>query len=182
MIRLSPKLKQTGFYRASNSPQLNQTDTDLASVGPTLLGGNRMFAIGKEGLGLILSTTHLGGTGGQLFSGQVCGGGGAYGGPAYRAPLLFVPCTDGLHALRVSGNSFTEVWHAGTQLAGPPIVAGGVVWSIDDSATLNGYAPDSGIAVEHVALGSVTHFPTASAGGGRLFAPAGSQVIAFAGV
>src|SRR6266513_487457 len=43
VIRLSPKLKQTDFYRASNAAQLNQSDTDLGSVGPTLLGGDRMF-------------------------------------------------------------------------------------------------------------------------------------------
>jgi outer membrane protein assembly factor BamB len=180
VIKLSPKLKQTDFYRASNSPQLNQTDTDLGSVGPTLLGGGRMFVIGKEGLGLILSTTRLGGTGGELFSQSVCSGG-AFGGLAYQAPFVYVPCTNGLYALRVSGNSFGEAWHAGSS-AGPPIVAGGVVWSIDQSATLHGYAPDSGSQVASVDLGSVTHFPTPSAGGGRLFAPADSQVIAFAGV
>ncbi len=181
VIRLSPKLKQTGFYRAPNSPQLNQSDTDLGSVGPTLLGANRMFVIGKEGLGLILSTTQLGGTGGDLFNQAICTGGGAFGGLAYRAPLLFVPCTDGLRALRVNGNSFSPVWHAGSS-AGPPIVSGGVVWTIDSDATLHGYAPDSGAPVVSVDLGSVTHFPTPAAGGGRLFAPADSQVIAFAGV
>jgi hypothetical protein len=180
VIKLSPKLKQTDFYRASNSPQLNQTDTDLGSVGPTLLGGNRMFVIGKEGLGLILSTTHLGGTGGQLFSQDVCSGG-AFGGLAYQAPFVYVPCTDGLHALRVNGNSFSSAWHAGSS-AGPPIVAGGVVWSIDNGAILHGYSPDSGSPVASVDLGSVTHFPTPAAGGGRLFAPADTQVIAFAGV
>ena len=181
VIRLSPKLKQTGFYRAPNSPQLNATDTDLGSVGPTLIGGNRMFVIGKEGLGLILSTTHLGGTGGDLFNHSVCSSGGAFGGLAYQAPLVFVPCVDGLHALRVSGNSFTEAWSAGSS-AGPPIVAGGVVWTIDDGATLHGYAPGTGSEVTSVDLGSATHFPTPAAGGGRLFAPADSQVIAFAGV
>jgi outer membrane protein assembly factor BamB len=180
VIRLSPKLRQTDFYRASNSPQLNQTDTDLGSVGPTLLGGNRMFVIGKEGLGLILSTTRLGGTGGELFSQDVCGGG-AFGGLAYRAPFVYVPCTDGLYALRVNGNSFSAAWHAGSSV-GPPIVSGGVVWSIDQGATLHGYAPDSGSEVASADLGSVTHFPTPAAGGGRLFAPADSQVIAFAGV
>jgi outer membrane protein assembly factor BamB len=180
VIKLSPKLKQTDFYRASNSPQLNQTDTDLGSVGPTLLGGGRMFVIGKEGLGLILSTTHLGGTGGQLFSKSVCSGG-AFGGLAYRAPIVYVPCTDGLYALRVGGNSFSEAWHAGSS-AGPPIISGGAVWSIDNDGVLHGYAPDSGSPVASVDLGSVTHFPTPSAGGGRLFAPADTQVIAFAGV
>jgi len=182
VIKLTPKLKQTDFYRAPNSPALNQTDTDLGSVGPTLLGGNRMFVIGKEGLGLVLSTTHLGGTGGDLFSQRVCSGGeGAYGGLAYKAPLVYVPCIDGLYALRMSGNSFSVAWKAGSR-PGPPIVSGGVVWTIDGDAVLHGFAADSGNPVTNVALGSVTHFPTPAAGGGRLFVPADTQVIAFAGV
>jgi hypothetical protein len=180
VIKLSPKLRQTDFYRASNSPQLNQTDTDLGSVGPTLIGGDRMFVIGKEGLGLILSTTHLGGTGGQLFAQDVCSGG-SFGGLAYQAPLVYVPCTNGLYALRVNGNSFSAAWHAGSS-AGPPIVSGGVVWTIDSGATLHGYAADTGNPVASVDLGSVTHFATPAAGGGRLFAPADTQVVAFAGV
>jgi outer membrane protein assembly factor BamB len=181
VLRLSPKLKQTGFYRAPNSPQLNQSDTDLGSVGPTLLGGNRMFVIGKEGLGLILSTTQLGGTGGELFSHSVCEPG-AFGGLAYLAPFVYVPCSDGLHALRVSGNSFTEAWKAGSSV-GPPIVSGGVVWTIESGGLLQGYAPNSGTQVASVDLGDVPqHFPTPAAGGGRLFAPADTQVIAFAGV
>ena len=139
-----------------------------------------MFVIGKEGLGLILSTTHLGGTGGQLFSQSVCGGG-AFGGLAYQASIVYVPCINGLHALRVSGNSFSEVWHTGTS-AGPPILSGGIVWSIDNDAVLHGYSPTNGGPVANVDLGSVTHFPTPAAGGGRLFVPADSQVIAFAGV
>src|SRR3954470_19159289 len=119
VIELSPKRAQTDFYRASNSPQLNQSDTDLGSVGPTLIGGNRMFVIGKEGLGLILSTTHLGGTGGELFSKSVCGGG-AFGGLAYQAPFVYVPCSSGgIHALRVSGDSFSDAWQAGSSV-GPP--------------------------------------------------------------
>jgi outer membrane protein assembly factor BamB len=178
VIRLSPKLQQTDFYHASNSPELNQHDTDLGSVGPTLLGGGRMFVIGKEGLGLILSTSRLGGTGGELFAQHVCSG--AFGGLAYQAPFVYVPCSNGLYALPVSGNSFSVAWHANS--SGPPIVAGGVVWSIDSGAVLHGYAPDTGAPVASVDLGSVTHFPTPAAGGGRLFAPADTQVVAFAGV
>lgn len=178
VIRLSPKLQQTDFYRASNSNELNQHDTDLGSVGPTLIGNDRLFVIGKEGLGLVLSASHLGGTGGELFAKDVCGG--AFGGLAYQAPFVYVPCTSGLYALPVSGTTFSTAWHASS--SGPPIVAGGVVWSIDSGGVLHGYAPDSGAPVASVDLGSVTHFPTPAAGGGRLFAPAGSQVVAFAGV
>src|SRR3954471_29759 len=170
VIKLSPKLKQTDFYRASNSPQLNRADTGLGSVGPTLIGGNRMFVIGKEGLGLIISTTHLGQTGGQLFAQDVCGG--AFGGLAYQASLVYVPCnSEGLVAVRVRGNSFSTAWQAGSSAA-PPIVSGGVVWTIDLGGTLHGYGPDTGAEVASADLGSVTHFATPAAGGGRLFATA----------
>jgi outer membrane protein assembly factor BamB len=182
VIRLTPKLKQTSFWRPTNAAELNSNDTDLGSVGPALLGGGRLFAIGKEGVGVTLSASNLGGIGGQLFQGDVCGGG-SFGGTAYQAPLLFVPCTDGLVALRVSGNSFSTAWRSGSFNAGPPIVAGGAVWSIDtDSGTLTAFAPDSGRVVATDSLGTVTHFATPSAGGGRLFAPASDRVIAFAGV
>jgi outer membrane protein assembly factor BamB len=181
VIRLTPKLKQTSFWRPTNADELNRNDTDLGSVGPALLGGGRVFAIGKEGVGVILATSNLGGIGGQLFQGDVCSG--AYGGTAYEAPLLFVPCTDGLVALRVSGNSFSTAWKSDSFNAGPPVLAGGAVWAIDtDSGTLRAFAPDSGRVVTTADLGSVTHFATPSAGGGRLFAPANDQVIGFAGV
>jgi outer membrane protein assembly factor BamB len=182
VIRLTPKLKQTSFWRPTNAAELNRNDTDLGSVGPALLGGGRLFAIGKEGVGVTLSASNLGGIGGQLFQADVCGGG-AYGGTAYQAPLLFVPCTDGLVALRVSGDSFATAWRSGSFNAGPPIIAGGAVWSIDTgSGTLTAFAPDSGRVLATDSLGTVTHFATPSAGGGRLFAPANDRVIAFAGV
>jgi outer membrane protein assembly factor BamB len=182
VLRLTPKLKLKGFWRPTNAAELNRTDADLGSVGPALLGGGRLFAIGKEGVGVILSTAKLGGIGGQLFQADVCPGG-AYGGTAYRAPLLFVPCTDGLVALRVTGNSFTTAWKSSSFNAGPPIIAGGAVWSIDiDGATLNAFDPVSGRILATESLGSVTHFATPSAGGGRLFAPASSQVVGFTGV
>jgi outer membrane protein assembly factor BamB len=182
VIRLTPKLRQTSFWRPTNAAQLNQTDRDLGSVGPALLGGGRVFAIGKEGVGVTLSTANLGGIGGQLFQADVCGGG-AFGGTAYQGPLLFVPCTDGLVALRFSGNSFSTAWRSDSFNSGPPIISGGVVWTIDiDGGTLMALAPDSGRVLTTQSLGSVTHFATPSAGGGRLFAPAETQVVAFAGV
>jgi PQQ-like domain len=179
VIRISPKLKQKDFFRVSNAGQLNVTDTDLGSTGPTLLGGDRLFVIGKDGVGLVLSTTHLGGVGGQLFSQHICPA--AFGGMAYQPPFVYVPCTDGLVALRMNGNSFTVAWKAGSS-AGAPIVSGGAVWTIDDGGNLRAYAPDSGNPIASFPVGSVTHFPSPGAGGGRLFAPAQNKVVAFAGV
>jgi outer membrane protein assembly factor BamB len=179
VLELSPKLKQIGFFRVSNGAQNNLSDTDLGSTGPTLVGGSRLFVIGKDGVGLLLSGTNLGGVGGQLYSQKICSGG--YGGMAYRAPFIYVPCTDGLVALRLSGNSFSVAWKAGSS-AGAPIVSGGAVWTIDQSGKMHAYAPDSGTELGSLDVGSVTHFPSPGAGGGRLFAPANNQVVAFAGV
>jgi hypothetical protein len=179
VLALSPKLKQTGFFRVSNGGANNQTDSDLGSTGPTLLDGNRLFVAGKDGVGLLLSSTRLGGVGGQLFEQKICSG--AYGGMAYRAPFVYVPCTDGLVALRLSGDSFSVAWKKGSD-AGAPIVAGGAVWTIDGGGTLHAYAPDGGAELASSDVGSVTHFPSPGAGGGRLFVPAESQVVAFAGV
>jgi outer membrane protein assembly factor BamB len=179
VLRLSPQLKQTGFFRAANGGALNQSDTDLGSTGPTLVGGNRLFVIGKDGNGLLLSTTNLGSVGGELYSQKICSAG--YGGMAYQAPFVYVPCSDGLVALRLSGDSFSVAWKAGSS-AGAPIVSGGAVWSIDQGGKLHAYAPDSGSELASFDLGSVTHFPSPGAGGGRLFAPAENQVVAFAGV
>jgi polyvinyl alcohol dehydrogenase (cytochrome) len=179
VIRLSPKLKQTGFFRVENGGQLNQTDTDLGSTGPTLLGGDRLFVVGKDGVGLILSTANLGGVGGELFSQEICSGG--FGGMAYRPPFIYVPCADGLVALRRGGDGFSVAWKAGSD-AGAPIVSGGVVWTIEGDGRLHGYAPDTGSELAALEVGSVTHFPSPGAGGGRLFAPAESRVVAFGGL
>src|SRR5262249_9196180 len=155
---------------ASNAAQLNQTDTDLGSAGPTLISRNRLFVIGKEGLGLILNTDHLGGSGGQLFSQQVCSGG-AFGGLAFQSPFVYVPCSDGRRALRINGDSFSSAWKAGSR-AGAPILAGGAVWTINGQI-LNAYAPATGAPIATFDLGGqTTHFPSPGAGGGRLFAPA----------
>ena len=167
-LRLSPKLKQTGFFRAAHGGELNLSDTDLGSTGPTLLGGNRLFVIGKDGVGLLLSTTNLGGIGGELYSQKICTAG--FGGMAYQDPFIYVPCSDGLVALRLSGNSFSVAWKAGTS-AGSPIVSGGAVWTIDQGGKLHAYAPDSGTELASFDVGSVTHFPSPGAGSGRLFAP-----------
>ena len=179
VLRLSPSLHQTSFFRPPNGGQLNSGDTDLGSVGPTLVGHQRLFAIGKEGVGVLLSTANLGGVSGQLDQKKVCDS--AFGGLAFEAPLVYVPCTDGLVALRISGHRFSLAWRGGPD--GPPIVAGGAVWSIDSgSGTLEARAVRSGRLLASAGLGSVNHFATPSAGGGRLFAPAGDRVVAFTGV
>jgi len=178
VISLSPSLSEEGFFAPNNWAQLNQADADLGSVGPSIVGPGTLFQIGKEGVGYLLNAGHLGGIGGQLFSASVCSG--SYGGTAYAAPLLYVPCTNGLFALRIGNGSFSMVWHTNSFDAGPPIATGDVVWSVDiSSSTLYGLSAATGDQLYSFPLGGVVHFCTPSAGDGRVFVTANDHVISF---
>jgi hypothetical protein len=178
VIELSPTLVQLGYFAPTNWVQLNQGDTDLGSVGPLLLGNGDIFQIGKEGVGYLLNATSLGGIGGQLYSGQVCSS--VFGGTAAAGSMVFVPCTDGLFALSVSGETFQTAWHTPGFSAGPPIITGSTVWTLDTSSgTLYGYAESTGGQLFSFNVGQATRFTTPSFGDGRVYLAAGSEVFAF---
>ena len=180
VIRLSPSLKRQSFFAPPNAVSLNGTDSDLASVGPTLLPGGRAFAIGKEGVGYLLDTNSLGGIGHPLASRKVCDG--AFGGLAYANGKVYVPCMSGVVALRVGARSLSVAWRGPGFRAGPPIVAGGLVWAVDlDGGRLNGLTTGSGRAAFRVDIGSPPQFSTPSESGGRLYVSGGKRVLAFTG-
>lgn len=180
VLRLSPTLRRTAFWAPNDWRALSGSDTDVGSIQPALLAGGLVFQSGKNGNGYLLPRK-LAGVGRELHAAHVCSG--AYGATAYRAPLIYVPCVDGLHALRVQGNGFSAAWRAGGFSAGPPIVAGGAVWSIDrDSGRLRGFDPGSGRQVASVDLGGAISFPTPAASGSLLVAPARDSVVAFRGL
>src|SRR2546428_7228105 len=88
VIRLSPSLQLLDWFAPSDWVALNNGDTDLGSVGPSLLGPDLIFQIGKDGNGYLLNRSHLGGVGGQLFTSRVCGP--AYGGAVGSPPPLYL--------------------------------------------------------------------------------------------
>jgi outer membrane protein assembly factor BamB len=178
VIKLSSTLSEVGYFAPTNWAQLNQDDGDLGSVGPAIVGPNLLFQIGKEGVGYLLDANQLGGVGGQTFSASVCGG--SFGGTAFSAPYLFVPCTNGLFELQVANGAFTTSWHISGFNSGPPIVTGGVVWTVDAAtATLLGYSVSAGHQVYSFPLGSLVHFCGPAAGDGRVFVATGSGVMSF---
>ncbi|MDA4119325.1 MAG: PQQ-binding-like beta-propeller repeat protein [Thaumarchaeota archaeon] len=178
VVKLSPNLQQLDYFAPSNWLQLNNGDTDLGSVGPTLLGNNEIFQIGKEGVGYLLNATKLGGIGGQVYLGAVCSS--VFGGTAATWAYVFVPCSDGLVALSYSPNSFQVLWRGPSFPSGPPIVTGNVVWAIDTSSgVLHGYDAKSGTSLFLFSTGQVTRFTTPATGDGRVFVAAGSKIFAF---
>jgi outer membrane protein assembly factor BamB len=179
VLRLTPSLQLRSWFAPSNWAQLNASDADIGSVGPTLMSANLLFQIGKSGVGYLLPTNLPNRVGGEPFSAAVCRG--AYGGTAAVSPVVYVPCTDGLVALRVdlAAPSFRVLWRGPASFAGPPLVSHGAVWTIDRNGTLFALDPATGQELARASLGAVTHFAAPTATGGRLYAPAARQIVAF---
>jgi outer membrane protein assembly factor BamB len=178
VLRLSPDLHLLDWFAPAEWVQLNGSDADIGSLGPALLDGGLLFQIGKSGVGYLLRTDQLGHEAGQAFSASVCRS--AFGGTAYAASVIYVPCSDGLVALQVDNKpAFSVLWRLPGLFAGPPIVADGAVWTIGRDGTLDAVDPRSGQTRFHASIGTSAHFATPSASDGRLFVPAAKQILAF---
>jgi len=129
----------------------------------------------------------LGSIGGQLSSLSVCAGG-AWGSTAYASGIVYIPCIDGLDAVAVHTGahpSLTSLWNYTGFYAGPPIVAGGAVWTVNIyNGTLLALNPKTGTLMAKVtmdvglATGSLEHFATPSVGGGMLLFAADETIYA----
>ncbi len=181
VIRLSPALRRTGFFSPRDNGSNNASDTDLGSTGPLLLPGGRVFEIGKDGVGYLLRARRLGGIGHQLSATKLCSGG-AYSSSAYARGFVYVACTDGVVAARVTRRGLRPAWRGPGFRAGGPIVAGAQVWALDlDGGSLYGLDRHTGRVRAHVSVGGVAQFATPAAGDGEIFAGAGSRLEAFGG-
>ncbi len=183
VFELSPSLAREQLFAPSDWSADNATDRDLGSTAPALLPNGTAVQVGKSQTAYLLNQSALGGIGGQLTTIGVCAGANADGGDAVVGAVAYIPCGNALVALQTSSAppSLTPLWTNASSTPGPPIVAGGLVWSIDGS-TLKGIAPSNGATVETLALGGqANHFPTPAVGDGLLLAPSADQVHAFSG-
>jgi hypothetical protein len=181
VISLTPDLVSRDFFAPSNWARLNARDLDLGSVGPAPVGRRVVFQIGKDGMGYLVSARALGGVGGEIYGQRVCRS--AFGGTAFRSPYLYVPCSDGLVALRLNAarTRFERAWKGPQDFAAPPIVSGGKVWSLGQGQRIL-FAQDPGsgrVRFRGHIPGKSISFVTPAAGDGRLFMGAGTRIAAF---
>ncbi len=178
VIRLDEGLAVLDYFAPANWAELNAGDVDLGSLGPVLLSGGRVLAMGKGGVAYLLNAGDLGHVGGELTSLDV--GRAAFGAAAVQGGRVFIPTTTALIALDVQADKLSVAWQAGGGSC-PPLVAGGAVWAIGYDGTLRAFDPASGTEVYSADLGGVvSRFVSGSAAGGMLCAPAGDTVVAFA--
>lgn len=178
VLRLAPDLGLEDHWAPADWLSLSRRDIDIGSIGPTLLARGLLIQAGKNGVAYLLRAEQLGQIGGEAAKVQVCGG--VYGGFAYAADVVYVPCTDGVAALRIGSDQTMRVlWRGPRAASGPPIVAAGAVWLTDPSAGVL-YALDigSGQMRYQQTLGAMQHFTTPAAFGDLILVAAGGRVVA----
>ena len=107
-----------------------------------------------------------GGIGGQLHSGTVCNDGRVFGGVAHDGNTLFVPCSNGVVQVIVSGDTFDVGWTAPLSTPGPTIIVGGAVWTVATSdGDLTALDPASGKTITSESIGTVPSQFTSPAAG-----------------
>jgi outer membrane protein assembly factor BamB len=184
VLELSPSLSLEQYFAPANWYSDNADDRDLGSSAPALLTGGQVVEAGKSHAAFLLDGSALGGVGGQEVDLGLCTGGDVDGGDAVAGGVVYLPCQQGLEAVQVGGTappSLAVLWQTSTDASAPPIVAGGLVWSMGRS-TLYGLDPQTGDAVVTLGIGQpANHFPTPSVGDGLLLADSADQVHAFSG-
>lgn len=136
----------------------NANDQDLGSQGPAVVG-RYVFIAGKSGRAYTLRGGALGGVGGQVAERELCK---SFGGTAVSGGQVFVPCTDGLRAVRIAaGGGMTVTWHAASGTTGSPVLGGGAVWALDpDGGVLHQLDPTTGASVASAPVGRANRFAT----------------------
>jgi polyvinyl alcohol dehydrogenase (cytochrome) len=182
VLELSPAMHLESIFYLHNWQQLSNDDLDLGTGDPALVDGF-VFQIGKTDTAYLLRQGHLGGEDGEVASLPVCHGN-PDGGHAVMGSVVYVPCPNGITAIRVSAKApyLTQLWTDNDGAAGGPIIADGLVWTIGSDNAVHGLNPASGEQVVSIPFGgSANHFPTPSTADGLLLLPGTNQVIAFMG-
>jgi hypothetical protein len=167
VIALDPDLKLLDRFSPASWADDNNRDLDLGSMTAVVVNGYVLIA-GKRGIGYTLRVDHFGGIGGQVAQAPVCR---AFGGPAVSGDTAYVPCPDGVRAVRVDSAGQPHVaWKAATSAAGSPVLGGGALWVVDyDDGVLYALDPVTGAVRQHLSVGTAPHFASPTLGRGRAY-------------
>ena len=178
---LSLALHRTGIFAPAVWAADNAGDLDLGSMSPAILPGRMILAVGKRGTGYLLNASRLGGVAGQVAARHVCL---AYGGPAVRGTVAYIPCEGrGVTAVDTSGHQIRVLWHGPPAAMGSPVLGGGAVWVTDwNVGTLFQLDAATGHARATIGLGSaLPHFASPSLSGPLVLIGTLGGVVAVSG-
>src|SRR5207248_2825983 len=93
-----------------------------AAAGGAYDGSGSVVADGKRGTGYLLNAARLGGIGGQRAQAPVCP---AFGGPAVRGTVAYIPCAQGgMAAVDTANGRLRVLWRGPPSAAGSPVLGG----------------------------------------------------------
>lgn len=165
VLRLSSTLQLEDGFAPTDWANQNAGDQDLGSMGPALLPNNQIFVAGKAGKGYLLNGNKLGGIGGQLQEQDLCT---AFGATATMGSVVFIPCTNGVLQLTISGSTMKRGWQATGKIHGSPIIGGHTVYSLG-GATLYALDSQTGTVQAQVDVGDTSRFATPTLAGSFIF-------------
>ena len=180
VLELSSSMMLQQYFAPSNWPANNASDLDMSDA-PALLPDGQVVLAGKSRIVYLLNGSALGGIGGQEASLPAACSDDIDGGVAIVGTTVYLPCVAGPIAVQASASppALHLLWRS-TAGGGPPIVAGGLVWTIGQDGVLYGLNPASGAVQQQATIGApANHFPTPSVGAGLLMATSADQVVAF---
>jgi hypothetical protein len=156
VIELSlPRLGVLQAFTPTEQERLNETDTDLGSSGPVLLGHDRVMVAGKDGTIRVLQLSRLNGRtrsntkllGGEVQRLPLPGGGELFSAPAvwqHRGhTTVFVGAENATAAYVLRSGKLYRAWIANTP-GSSPVMVGGLLYVYDPSAGgIDVYRPSS---------------------------------------
>ena len=182
VLELSPTMHLESVFYPKDWQTLSADDLDLGTGDPMLVDGF-VFQVGKTDIAYLLRQGHLGGEEGEVASLPMCSGD-PDGGRALEGSVVYVPCPNGVTAVKVSTKApyLKQLWTDNDGAGGGPIIADGLVWTIGGDNAVHGLDPANGDQVVSIPFGGyVNHFPTPSVGDGLLLLSGTDKVFAFMG-
>ena len=154
VLELSPRMHLESIFYPKDWKKLSADDLDLGMGDPVLVGGF-VFQIGKTDIAYLLRQGHLGGEEGEVASLSMCSGD-PDGGHAVEGSVIYVPCPNGVTAVKVLARPpyLKRLWTDNDGVAGGPIIADGLVWTIGSKA-VHGLNPASGDKVVSIPFGGM---------------------------
>jgi hypothetical protein len=149
-----PALRLRQAFTPTDQQQLNESDTDLGSGGPALLGSQQVLIGGKDGLLRVLDLAHMDGhrpsaregLGGEAQQLPLPGGGQLFTEPAVwhhgRQTTVFVGTENATAAYALRRGRLRRVWENGNP-GTSPVLAGGLLYVYDPGGGINVYRPAS---------------------------------------
>jgi len=178
VLELDANAKVADSFAPTDWAANNQGDVGLGSQGVALIGTKWAVLGGKSGPVYVLKQGDLGGIGGQVDVQNICP---SFGGAAVGGHVVYLPCTDGVRAVRVDdAGQLHMLWHTSDSITGSPVIGGGRIWALDTSAgVLHALDPSTGKSLSQVDVGVANRFATPALHGPDVIIPtlAGIAVV-----